>query len=109
MHKAVISATGVFTPELSISNAELVAAFNAWAGAENVRNASRIESGEVEAIGLSSEEFIVKASGIERRYVLNKTGVLDPNVMHPVLPERGDDEISVMAEMAVSAANEARA
>ena len=107
LHKAVISATGVYTPELSISNAELVEAFNAWASAENARNAPRIESGEMEAIGLSSEEFIVKASGIERRYVLNKSGVLDPKVMHPVLPERGDDEISVMAEMAVSAANEA--
>ena len=107
LHKAVISSTGVYTPELSISNAELVEAFNAWASAENARNAPRIESGEMEAIGLSSEEFIVKASGIERRYVLNKSGVLDPKVMHPVLPERGDDEISVMAEMAVSAANEA--
>ena len=53
LHKAVISATGVYTPELSISNAELVEAFNAWASAENARNAPRIESGEMEAIGLS--------------------------------------------------------
>jgi beta-ketodecanoyl-[acyl-carrier-protein] synthase len=107
LHKAVISATGVFTPALSISNAELVEAFNAWANAENARNAARIEAGDVEAIGPSSEEFIVKASGIERRYVLNKSGVLDPSIMHPVLPERADDEISVMAEMAVSAAGKA--
>ncbi len=107
MEKAVISATGVFTPELSISNAELVVAFNAWAEAENTRNAARIAAGEMETIGLSSEEFIVKASGIERRYVLNKSGVLDPNIMHPVLPARSDDEISVMAEMAVSAAGDA--
>lgn len=109
MHKAVISATGVFTPELSISNAELVAAFNAWAVAENIRNAAEIAAGKVEAIGLSSEEFIVKASGIERRYVLNKTGVLDPAVMHPILPARSDEDLSVMAEMGVAAANEALA
>ena len=109
MEKAVISATGVFTPELSISNAELVAAFNAWAEGENTRNAARIAAGEIEPIGPSSEEFIVKASGIERRHVLNKSGVLDPAIMHPVLPERSDDQISVMAEMAVSAANEALA
>ncbi len=109
MEKAVISATGVFTPELSISNAELVAAFNAWAEAENTRNVARIAAGEMELIGPSSEEFIVKASGIERRHVLNKSGVLDPAIMHPVLPERSDDQISVMAEMAVSAANEALA
>ena len=109
MEKAVISATGVFTPELSISNAELVAAFNAWAEGENTRNAARIASGEMEPVGPSSEEFIVKASGIERRHVLNKSGVLDPKVMHPVLPERSDDQISVMAEMAVAAATEALA
>jgi beta-ketodecanoyl-[acyl-carrier-protein] synthase len=35
--------------------------------------------------------------------VLNKSGVLDPQVMHPVLPARSDDEISVMAEMSVDA------
>ena len=109
VEKAVISATGVFTPELSISNAELVVAFNAWAESENTRNAARIAAGESEPIGLSSEEFIVKASGIQRRYVLNKSGVLDPEIMHPVLPARGDDEISVMAEMAVSAAGAALA
>lgn len=109
MHKAVISATGVFTPELSITNAELVAAFNAWATMENARNAGKINAGEMEAIGLSSEEFILKASGIERRHVLDKSGVLNPNIMHPVLPARGDEEISVMAEMAVSASLEALA
>ena len=56
---------------------------------------------------MSSEEFILKASGIERRHVLNKSGVLDPDVMHPVLPARGDEELSVMAEMAVDAATKA--
>jgi beta-ketodecanoyl-[acyl-carrier-protein] synthase len=107
LQKAVISATGVFTPELSISNAELVAAFNAWATLENTRNAEKIAAGEMDAIGMSSEEFILKASGIEQRYVLNKSGVLDPNIMHPVLPARNDDEISVMAEMAAKAAVQA--
>lgn len=109
MYKAVISGTGVFTPELSISNSELVAAFNSWAEAENERNAERIAAGELEPVGLSSEEFIVKASGIEHRRVLDKTGILDPKIMHPVLPERSDDELSVMAEMAVDAARKALA
>lgn len=107
MYKAVISGTGVFTPELSISNSELVAAFNSWAEAENERNADRIAAGQMEPVGLSSEEFIVKASGIEHRRVLNKSGILDPKIMHPVLPERADDEMSVMAEMAVDAARKA--
>ncbi len=107
MEKAVISATGVFTPELSISNAELVKAYNAYADLENAKNAARIDAGQMEAMAKSSEEFILKASGIERRYVLEKDNVLDPNVMHPVLPARGDEEISVMAEMAVKAATQA--
>lgn len=109
MEKAVISATGVFTPELTISNAELVAAYNAWADGENARNADRIAAGEAEPLAHSSEEFIVKASGIERRHVLDKAGVLNPAIMHPVLPARADDDLSIMAEMAVKAATEALA
>ena len=107
MHKAVISGTGVFTPELSISNAELVAAYNAYADLQNAKNADAIASGAMDALAHSSEEFITKASGIERRYVLEKEHVLDPNVMHPVLPARSDDNLSVMAEMAVDAAKKA--
>ena len=107
MVSVVISGTGVFTPTQSISNAELVVAFNSHATAENEKNKALIESGAVEPIGLSSEEFIFKASGIENRFVLNKSGVLNPAIMHPVLPARTDDELSVMAEMAVDAAGKA--
>ncbi|MEP1353616.1 MAG: beta-ketoacyl-ACP synthase III [Tateyamaria sp.] len=104
-----ITGTGVFTPELSISNAELVVAFNAYADRFNVENADAIAAGEIEAKAHSSEEFILKASGIERRYVMDKDGILDPAVMHPVLRQRSDDEPSIMAEMGVDAANKALA
>ncbi len=104
MHQPVISATGVFTPTEIITNDELVVAFNAYADLYNEKNAEAIASGELTAKDHSSSEFITKASGIEQRYVLNKSGVLDPNIMHPVLRERGDDEQSQMAEMAVTAA-----
>lgn len=107
MHTAAITGTGVFTPGHIITNAELVAAFNAYADAQNLQNAAAIEAGEAEAIAHSSEEFIVKASGIEQRYVMSKEGILDPKVMHPVLPERDDDAPSVMAEMALDAAKKA--
>jgi beta-ketodecanoyl-[acyl-carrier-protein] synthase len=107
MAGVVISGTGVFTPQQSISNAELVAAFNAWATQQNDANAGAIARGEREPLAMSNEEFIVKASGIERRHVLDKKGVLDPSIMHPVLPARGDEELSVMAEMAVDAATKA--
>ena len=109
MHIPAITGTGVFTPENSISNAELVAAFNAYADRWNAEHADAIAAGEVAAMEHSSEDFIVKASGIENRYVLDKTGILDPAVMHPLLRQRSDDEPGVMAEMAVDAARKALA
>ena len=102
-----ITGWGVFTPSESISNAELVAAFNAYADRFNAEHADAIAAGEVEAKPHSNEEFIEKASGIRSRFVLDKKGVLDPEIMHPVLPKRGPDELSFMAEMAVDAARQA--
>ncbi|MEM9714903.1 MAG: beta-ketoacyl-ACP synthase III [Pseudomonadota bacterium] len=109
MYQAAITGTGVFTPELSISNDELVAAFNAYVDKYNAENADAIAAGDVVAKAHSSAEFILKASGIERRCVLNKSGVLDPDIMHPVLPERPDDAPSVMAEMGIDACTKALA
>nr|WP_303705125.1 beta-ketoacyl-ACP synthase III [Brevundimonas naejangsanensis] len=107
MQKAVISATGLFTPEQSISNEELVGAYNAWAERWNAANAEAIAAGEIEAKTPSSEAFIEKASGIKARYVMDKSGILDPERMLPNLPARGDDELSILAEMAVKAAEDA--
>ncbi len=107
MHQPVISGTGVFTPSETITNDELVAAFNAYADKINAQNADVIAVGEMDVIPHSSSEFIVKASGIENRYVLNKSGILDPDIMHPQLRQRSDDEPGVMAEMAVDACNKA--
>lgn len=106
-HIPAITGTGVFTPEQIITNAELVVAFNAYADLFNSENADQIAAGEVEALAYSSEEFILKASGIERRFVLDKSGILDPTRMYPALRQRADDEPSVMTEMAVDAANKA--
>ncbi|MFG6516048.1 beta-ketoacyl-ACP synthase III [Sulfitobacter sp. 1A13496] len=109
MYQAAITGTGVFTPQQTITNAELVEAFNAYADLYNAENAEAIEAGTLEAKAHSSEEFIVKASGIEQRYVMDKSGVLDPNVMHPLLRQRTDEEPSLMAEMAIDAAQKALA
>ena len=59
--------------------------------------------------GHSSVEFIEKASGIKARYVVDKEGVLDTGRMTPNIPERPNDQISVLAEIAVNAAKEALA
>jgi beta-ketodecanoyl-[acyl-carrier-protein] synthase len=103
----VISATGLFTPEASISNAELVTAYNQYAENWNAANADRIARGEAVEKGPSSVEFIEKASGIKSRHVLSKEPILDPEIMAPRIPARGDDEISVLAEIGVKAAQDA--
>ena len=107
MRQAVIAATGLFTPAESISNAELVEAFNAYVVRFNAENAVAIEAGEVEALQPSSVEFVEKASGIKSRYVMEKSGILDPAVMRPRIPERPNEELSILAEMAVKAAEQA--
>lgn len=105
----VISGTGLYTPGQSISNAELVESFNAYVRGFNARNAAAIAAGECEALAESSVEFIVKASGIQSRYVIDKTGVLDPQRLCPRIPERTEDQPSVQCDMAVAAAQEALA
>ncbi|MBI2260060.1 MAG: beta-ketoacyl-ACP synthase III [Caulobacterales bacterium] len=107
MTKAVIAATGLFTPEQSISNEELVAAYNTWAARFNEQHAAGIAAGDTAALTPSSVEFIEKASGIKARFVLDKAGVLDPDRMAPNIPERSNEELSVLAEMAVKAAQDA--
>ncbi|MEP5741244.1 MAG: beta-ketoacyl-ACP synthase III, partial [Marinomonas sp.] len=68
----VISSTGLFTPEDSITNEELVASFNAFVELHNSQNADAIAAGEMEALSPSSVEFIEKASGIKARHVMSK-------------------------------------
>ncbi|WP_417816502.1 beta-ketoacyl-ACP synthase III [Tritonibacter scottomollicae] len=109
MYTPAITGTGVFTPAERISNAELVQAFNAYVDLQNARHAEAIAAGEREPLHYSSEEFIEKASGIQSRFVMDKSGVLDPEVMHPQLRQRSDDEPGIMAEMAVDAARKALA
>jgi beta-ketodecanoyl-[acyl-carrier-protein] synthase len=104
-----ITGTGVWTPEHVITNEELVAAFNEFVRRDNARNAEAIAAGTKEPLKESSVEFILKASGIKQRYVLDKAGILDPDRMFPRIPDRPEDELCVQAEMAVKAAERALA
>ncbi|WP_271438963.1 beta-ketoacyl-ACP synthase III [Pontixanthobacter luteolus] len=106
-HRPVISSTGLFTPSETISNAELVESFNNYVELFNTRNADAISAGEVEALAPSSVEFIEKASGIKARHVMAKDPILDPETMEPRWPERGNDELSILAEIGVLAARQA--
>lgn len=107
MNRVLITGTGLFTPKQSISNEELVASFNTWVTNYNQEHAAAIEAGDLEAKTPSSAEFIEKASGIKSRFVMDRDGVLNPDRMKPYLPERSNDEPSIQAEMAVTAAKEA--
>lgn len=98
-----LRARACFTPTEVITNDELVKAFNAYADKYNFINRDLIESGDVVSKDHSSSDFIYAASGITQRYVMNKSGVLDPDIMHPTLRKRDDEEPSIMAEMAVDA------
>jgi beta-ketodecanoyl-[acyl-carrier-protein] synthase len=109
MTSVVISGTGLYQPPHIITNAELVASFNAYVEKFNAEHAAQIEAGTVVALAPSSVEFIEKASGIKQRYVMDKEGVLDVNRMYPRLQERADDQLSLMAEIAVEAAKKAMA
>ncbi|WP_110690276.1 beta-ketoacyl-ACP synthase III [Salinicola endophyticus] len=107
MTQAVITATGLFTPPESIDNAALVASFNTWVDAENARHAEAIARGEREPLAHSSEAFILKASGIESRYVMEASGILDPARMRPRIEERDNAALSLQAEMGLAAARQA--
>jgi beta-ketodecanoyl-[acyl-carrier-protein] synthase len=104
-----ISGTGLFTPPNSISNEELVVSYNAYVKKFNAANAAAIAAGTAQALTESSADFITKASGIKSRFVMAKDSILDPDIMCPRMPERTNDQISVLAEMGVTAAKEALA
>jgi beta-ketodecanoyl-[acyl-carrier-protein] synthase len=97
----VISATGLFTPQDSISNEELVASFNTYVDRYNAANP------DAEALIHSSVEFIEKASGIKARNVLDKASIIDPDIMCPRFADRPNEDISVMAEIGVKACRDA--
>ncbi len=105
--RPVISSTGLFTPEHSISNEELVVSFNAYVERYNAQHADAIASGDMEALQPSSVEFIEKASGIKARHVMAKEPILDPDIMQPRWEERPDEELSILAEIGVKACKQA--
>jgi beta-ketodecanoyl-[acyl-carrier-protein] synthase len=104
-----ITGTGLFTPPESVSNAELVASLTEAVLKWNAEHAEEIARGEVVERAVPDEEFIVKASGIERRYVMEKSGVLDPARMRPRLETRREDQLGIQAEMSMPAIHEALA
>jgi beta-ketodecanoyl-[acyl-carrier-protein] synthase len=107
VNDCVISGTGLWVPPDRITNAELVASLTTATERWNEAHKAEIEAGALEPRDLPSERFIVKASGVENRYVIEKTGVLDPTRMRPHLRTRSEDEPSLQCEISVAAIREA--
>src|ERR1700733_4951382 len=99
-----ITGHGVWHPDTILENPELCVAFNEFVHRENVRYADEIAAGKREPLKESSPEFIEKASGINRRYVEDKTGLMDPERMCPNIPDRPEDQLSIQAEYSGHAA-----
>ena len=107
MQDIYISGTGLWTPPHKVSNEELVNSFNEYVQLYNKEHETEINNGTLNPLESSSSEFILKASGIQNRYVIEKESLLNPKIMKPIIEPRADDELSVCAEISVIAANEA--
>jgi beta-ketodecanoyl-[acyl-carrier-protein] synthase len=105
--ECVIAGTGLWFPEHRITNAELVASLTSATERWNLEHKAEIEAGTLEARDLPSERFIVKASGVENRYVVDKRGVLDPERLRPHLRTRSEDEPSIQCEISLHAIHQA--
>jgi beta-ketodecanoyl-[acyl-carrier-protein] synthase len=104
-----ITGAGVWHPEHVITNAELCVVFNEFVRRDNAQHADAIAAGTRQPLRESTPEFIVKASGIHSRYVIDKAGVLDPERMCPNVPDRPDDQLALQAEIGVHAVERALA
>ncbi|TPL95655.1 beta-ketoacyl-ACP synthase III [Mesorhizobium sp. B2-3-12] len=103
MHRVIISGIGAEIPKPVITNEELVASFNAWVDTENTR---RQAAGET-PLQKSDADFIVHASGVRSRHVIEREGILDPTRMAPRIPARPDDALSLQAEFGIASAGKA--
>src|SRR5512140_784462 len=101
--KTSITGHGVWHPETVLENEELCATCTELVRRENAKPAAQIAAGTMEPLKDSTAEWVVKASGIIKRYVEDKTGLLDPERMCPNIPDRAEDALSVQAEYALHA------
>jgi beta-ketodecanoyl-[acyl-carrier-protein] synthase len=107
--KTSITGHGVWHPETILENDELCAAFNEYVRRENAKNAEQIAAGTQAPLKESTPAWVVQASGIIRRYVEDKTGLLDPERMCPNIPDRPEEQLSIQAEYSINAARRALA
>ena len=90
MNRVVITGTGLFTPGGSVTNDELVASLTAATLRWNEQHAAEIARGELSARDVPTSKFILRASGVGHRYLIDRDGVLDPTRLRPRLRTRSE-------------------
>lgn len=107
MSRVVVTGTGLFTPSGSVTNDELVESLTTATLRWNEEHAAEIARGELTGREVPTSKFIVRASGVGHRYLVDRDGVLDPTRLRPRFRKRSEDELSLQAEMGVAAAQDA--
>ncbi|MDA9045470.1 beta-ketoacyl-ACP synthase III, partial [Gammaproteobacteria bacterium] len=109
MNDISIIGTGLWYPDELTTNKEVVDSYNTYVDNFNKENASLIESESIKAKAHSSEEFILKASGIKTRRLIDKKNSLDPTMMRPITKNEDASELSLLARVGIEAAKKAMA
>ena len=107
MEEIHIAGTGIWYPEDTISNDEIVSSYNAYVDNFNESNKNSIACGDIVALEHSSVEFIEKASGIKTRHVVDKKNILDVDRMMPSLKHEDESRLSIQAIAGIKAAKKA--
>ena len=102
----LISGSGHWVPVEVISNEELSNSFNSISHEKNASEAPNLER-NTRKREYTNSRFIEEASGITHRHVIEKTGILNPSLLKPILKKRNSQCTSYQAEMGISAAKEA--
>jgi beta-ketodecanoyl-[acyl-carrier-protein] synthase len=105
--QVVLSGSGYFFPEHEISNEELTKSYNLYATLFNEKNSLEIQAGNIAALQFSDATMIKRVSGIEKRRVINKSGILDIAIMRPIFRARDNSELSLQCEFSIAAATKA--
>ena len=104
MSEIYIAGTGIWYPDESISNDEIVESYNSYVDFFNDTNKDAINNNQTSKLEYSSTEFIEKASGIKTRYVIDKKNILDINKMMPSVVHEDASKMSIQAEVGINAA-----
>ena len=94
MTSIVISGSGLYAPPFAVSNEALVAAFNQlW-----ISTTGRTPPPSMQAAAPPALELRVHREGLRHQEPLSgeQRGVLDPDIMQPLMAECPDDQPSIM-------------